>query len=137
MNSKYVQFPPLPRDTPIEFLDLLWLYAKMSKKHQKILLDFVKLNPKNDTENLNETKFLINMLDSESGTHSEFTEFNNYMKQIIGTLIVQACEMAALVYQNYCIENKSVDEISNEFSIDEGTILLMANFYDKTNSIKE
>lgn len=125
------------------------LYAKMSEKHQKILLNFVKLNLKNDTENFNKTKFLINqtredisylifvVLNSKSGTHSEFTEYNNYTKQMICTLIVQACEMAALVYQNYYIENKSVDETSNEFSIVEGTILLMANFYDKTSSMKE
>lgn len=77
------------------------------------------------------------MPDSESGTHSGFTEFNNYMKYMIGALIVQACGMAALVYQYYCIESKSANEVSNQFRIDEGSILLMANFYDKTNSINE
>lgn len=54
-----------------------------------------------------------------------------------GALIVQACGMAALVYQYYCIESKSANEVSNQFRIDEGSILLMANFYDKTNSINE
>lgn len=137
MKSKYVQFPPLPKDTPIEFIDLLWLYAKMPETQQKILLNFIKLNLKKDNETPNKTKFPIDMLDSDSAPHSEFTDFNNYMKQMIGALIVQACEMAAIIYLNYCIENKSVDQISIEFNIDKETILLMSNIYDKTNSIKK
>lgn len=53
------------------------------------------------------------------------------MRKLVGTLIAQSCEMAALVYQNYYIEKKSMEEISKEFNVDEESIRIVSQYYDK------
>lgn len=53
------------------------------------------------------------------------------MRKLVGTLIAQSCEMAALVYQNYYIEKKSTEEISKEFNVDEESIRIVSQYYDK------
>lgn len=51
----------------------------------------------------------------------------------MGILIVQACEMAAFIYQSYCISGKSIEELSKEYHVDEkystinGTVLWQQN----------
>ena len=39
--------------------------------------------------------------------------------------------MAALVYQNYYIEKQSIEEISKEFNVNEESVQLMVQYYDK------
>jgi transposase len=39
--------------------------------------------------------------------------------------------VAALVYQNYCIEKQSIEEISKEFNVNEESVQLMVQYYDK------
>lgn len=39
--------------------------------------------------------------------------------------------VAALVYQNYCIEKQSIEEISKEFNVNEKSVQLMVQYYDK------
>ena len=46
------------------------------------------------------------------------------------TLIVQSCEMAAFVYQNYLIEKKSTEDIVKEFNADEESTQLVTQYYD-------
>ena len=42
----------------------------------------------------------------------------------------QTCEMAALVLWHYCIDEKSIKEISEIFHVSEKTIELMAQYYE-------
>jgi len=60
----------------------------------------------------------------------DILEFANLMKKLVGILIVQACEMAAFIYQGYCIAGKSIEELSKEYHVDEETIQLIAQYYD-------
>ncbi len=53
------------------------------------------------------------------------------MKELLGTLIVQACEMSSFVYQYYCIEGKSIKEISEIIHVPENFIVLMAQCYQR------
>ncbi len=53
------------------------------------------------------------------------------MQELIATLIVQACEMSALIYQKYCIEKNSIREISETIHVPGSTIELMTQYYDK------
>ena len=40
-------------------------------------------------------------------------------------------EINPLVYQNYCIEKQSIEEISKEFNVNEESVQLMVQYYDK------
>lgn len=53
------------------------------------------------------------------------------MQELIGTLIAQACEMAALVLQRYYVDEKSIKEISEIFHVPENTIGLMTQYYER------
>ena len=53
------------------------------------------------------------------------------MQELIGTLIAQACEMSACIYQKYCIEKKSTKEISEAIHVPQDAVELMAQYYEK------
>ena len=53
------------------------------------------------------------------------------MRDLIGTLVAQACEMAALVLQYYCVDEKSIKEISEKFDLPEDTVELMTQYYER------
>jgi hypothetical protein len=67
--------------------------------------------------------------DSETEINSDVKEYADLVKRLLGALIAQSCEMAALVFRNYCIEEKSVEEMSKEFNVDEEAIQLMVKYY--------
>ncbi len=69
--------------------------------------------------------------DSDEKVNPDVKEFIDLMRKLVGTLIAQSCEMAALVYQNYYIEKKSTEEISKEFNVDEESIRIVSQYYDK------
>lgn len=58
------------------------------------------------------------------------TQYTDLMKQMLETLIAQACEMAGFVYQKYCIDKKSLDEITEEFQVDKKSLLLITKYFD-------
>lgn len=73
----------------------------------------------------------MNPADPEPNTDA--AEFTALMQQMIGTLIVQACETAAFVYQYYCIDGKTIEEISKTFNVSKDTIQLIAQYYERKN----
>ena len=131
MESKYIQLPPLPLDMPAECIEMIWLYTRLSKQEQAMLRDFIKENLKKDNRNLDETELSKVLQESEAEINPDVKEYTDLMKKLLGTLIAQSCEMAALVYQNYCIEKKSIKEISKKFNVNEESVQLMVQYYDK------
>ncbi len=131
MESKYIQLPPLPSDMPAECIEMIWLYTRLSRQEQEMIRDFIKENLKKDNRNLDETELSKVLQDSEAEINPDVKEYTDLMKKLLGTLIAQSCEMAALVYQNYCIEKKSIKEISKKFNVNEESVQLMVQYYDK------
>ncbi len=58
-------------------------------------------------------------------------EFHSLMQELIGTLIAQACEMSAFIYQKYCIEEKSIKKISETIHVPQNAVELMAQYYEE------
>lgn len=135
MKSKYIQLPPLPSDVPPILVQMLWLYVKMSGQEQESLLNFMKENLKVDDENLNETKFLEMLNDDTAEINPDVIEYTNLMRRMIGGMIVQACEMASLVYQSHCVEGKSVEDIAKEYEMEEEFLQLVAEYYDNKEKL--
>ena len=131
MKPKYIQLPPLPLDLPTEVIEMIWLYTRLSVEEQEMIREFIRENMKKGNRNLEETDFAKVLRDSEAEENPDVKEFIDLMRKLIGTLIAQSCEMAALVYQNYYIEKKSTEEISKEFHVDEESIRIVSQYYDK------
>ena len=131
MKPKYIQLPPLPLDLPTEVIEMIWLYTRLSGEEQEMIREFIRENLKKGNRNVEETDFAKVLRDSEAEENPDVKEFIDLMRKLIGTLIAQSCEMAALVYQNYYIEKKSTEEISKEFHVDEESIRIVSQYYDK------
>lgn len=129
MEPKYIQLPPLPLDLPTEVIEMIWLYTRLSGKEQEMIRDFIRENLKN--KNLDGTDLSKMLEDSDEKVNPDVKEFIDLMRKLVGTLIAQSCEMAVLVYQNYYIEKKSTEEISKEFHVDEESIRIVSQYYDK------
>ena len=132
MKTKYIQLPPLPEDLPTELIEMIWLYAKTPKDKRKMFLDFMNENVYGIPENIGKTKLsqLLNSTDKE--LDPDLSEYAELMKKFLGTLYSQACEMAGFVYQHYCVEEKSLEEISRDCRIDEESLRLIAQYYELT-----
>ena len=131
MEPKYIQLPPLPLDLPVEVVGMIWLYTRLSGEEQEMIRDFIRENLKKENKNLDGTGLSKVLEDSDEKVNTDVKEFIDLMRKLVGTLIAQSCEMAALVYQNYYIEKKSTEEISKEFHVDEESIRIVSQYYDK------
>ncbi len=103
MGPKYIQLPPLPSDLPTEVIEMIWLYTRLSRQEQEMIRDYIKENLKEEHRNLNETELFKALQESETEINPDVKEYVDLMKKLLGTLIAQSCEMAALIYQNYCV----------------------------------
>lgn len=131
MESNYIQLPPMPSDMPTELIEVVWGFARMEKPERKKFLDFIREEMKFGAD-YEEKEKLLSMMEESGGEESPYVEeFSSLMRNLIGTLILQACEMAALVLKYYCIEQKSIKEISEIVHIPEDTIELMAQYYER------
>ena len=131
MEPKYIQLSPLPLDLPVEVIGMIWLYTRLSGEEQEMIRDFIRENLKKENKNLDGTGLSKVLEDSDEKVNTDVKEFIDLMRKLVGTLIAQSCEMAALVYQNYYIEKKSTEEISKEFHVDEESIRIISQYYDK------
>ena len=131
MKPKYIQLPPLPLDMPAEVLEMIWLYAQLSSEELKMIRDFIRENMKKENRNLDGTDLSKVLEGSDEKVNPDVKEFIDLMRKLVGTLIAQSCEMAAFVYQNYYIEKKSTEEISKEFNVDEESIRIVSQYYNK------
>lgn len=131
MEPKYIQLPPLPLDLPAEVIEMIWLYTRLSGEEQEMIRDFIRENLKKENRNLDGTGLSKVLEDSDEKVNPDVKEFIDLMRKLVATLIAQSCEMAALVYQNYYIEKKSTEEISKKFHVDEESIRIVSQYYDK------
>ena len=131
MEPKYIQLPPLPLDLPAKVIEMIWLYTRLPEEEQEMIRDFIRENLKKGNKNLDETDLSKVLEGSDEKVNPDVKEFIVLMRMLVGTLIAQSCEMAALVYQNYYIEKKSTEEISKEFHVDEESIRIVSQYYDK------
>lgn len=139
MKLKYIQLPPLPSDLPAEVIEMIWLYTRLLEEEQKMIRDFIRENLQKENKSFDETDLSKVFQDTDEKVNPDVEEFIDLIRKLVGTLIAQSCEMAAFVYQNYCIEKKSTEDIVKEINVDEESIWLVTRYYDinKKSSEKE
>lgn len=131
MEPKYIQLPPIPSDMPTEFVEIVWGFARMEEPEREKFLDFVREKVGPDAIG-NDKEKLLRMMEESGGKASSYVEeFNSLMQKLVVTLLAQACEMSALVYRHYCVEEKSIKEISEIVHVPEDSIEAMAQYYER------
>ena len=131
MEPNFIQLPPLPSDMPTDLIEIIWGFARMEEPERKKFLDFMRENMKPGVDN-GKREEMLRMMEKSGGEASPYVEeFHSLMRDLIGTLVAQACEMAALVLQYYCVDEKSIKEISEIFHVPENTIELMVRYYER------
>lgn len=129
MKPNYIQLPPMPSDMPIELIEIVWGFARMEEPEQKKFLNYMREEMKPEVDNREKEK-LLKMMEEADGEASPYVEeFNSLMQELIGTLVAQACEMATLVLQDYCIDKKSIKEISETLHVSEYIVELMVQYF--------
>lgn len=133
MREKKVQLPPLPLDLPLESIEIIWQYAKMPQQERTMFQEFMRETLNGSEKDIHQTELVKVMNHPDAETNPDVAEFTSLMQKMIGTLIVQSCEMAAIVYQYYCIDNESIEEISKAINVPEKTVQLISQYYDRKN----
>lgn len=95
------------------------------------ILDFIQENIKHGTNEGEKEKLMELMEKSKLKPSPYVEEFHSLMQELIGTLIAQACEMSACIYQKYCIEEKTIKEISETIHVPQNAVELIAQYYEK------
>ena len=131
MKPKFVQLPPLPLDLPVESIEAIWSYVRMAEEDRIMIQEFMKENVNGNVKNLGKTAFVKMMQDDSIEITPDVEEYIELMRKLIGTLMAQACEIAALVYGHYRMEGKSIEKISDEFHLGQELLELMAQYYDE------
>ena len=131
MEPKYIQLPPMPSDMPIELLEIIWGFARMEETEKEKFLEFMRDVLKRNSEDGRSERLIRMMKESASESSPYVEEFNSLMRELLGTLVAQACEIAAVVLQYYCVDEKSIKEISEKFDLPEDTVELMTQYYNK------
>ena len=116
---------------PLESLELIWLYAQMSEKDQGMFREFIQESLKRDGLHPDETEVSQVLRNSGTEVSTNLLEYTDLMGKLVGTLIAQACELAAIVYRYYCIDKKSVKEISKALHVPEDSVSLIARYYER------
>ncbi|EOS40198.1 hypothetical protein C808_01169 [Lachnospiraceae bacterium M18-1] len=132
MKEKYIQLPPLSVDLPAELVGMIWLYAKMPKDRRSMFLEFMNVNVYGNAEDISKTELSRIINETDRDLEPDLSEYVELMKKFFGILLSQACEMAGFVYQHYCVEGKSLEEISREYQMDEESLRLIAQYYELT-----
>lgn len=133
METNYIQLPPLPSDVPPILVQMIWSYARMPGQEQKLLLEFMRENLEKDAGMPDEAKFSKILSGSGQEVDPNVAEYNDLMGKMLGGLIGQACEMAAMVYQGHCMEGKPAEALAEELGLEEKFIRLMTEYYDNRN----
>lgn len=135
MEADYIQLPPMPSDTPTEVVAVVWVYVRIEKPEKEQFLDFMRENLKPGTSD-GEKEKLMELMEKLKLKPSPYVgEFHSLMQELIGRLIAQSCEMSALIYQKYCVEEKSIKEISETIHVPQNAVELMARTVRKNEII--
>lgn len=125
-EKDYIQLPPLRRDTKQEVIIALWEYMKMPDESQKVLLSEMKeINNADPGEDIPSPE-AYRKLPSEN-----VMEFEEVMKNMIGNIIIESCDLACWVYYHKYIQGWTLEQIVNTKKDAEQFIIVMDILFEK------
>lgn len=131
MQDEFIQLPPIPKDEPGEFVELVWLFAKLRAEERETVLDFVKSAADGAPGKIMVTEYAKILKNISLKASPDIQEFTELTRRLLGHLFAQACDMAATVYLNCIVAGKPVKETSGELALDEDLTRMIAAYYQK------
>lgn len=83
MKPQYIQLPPLPLNMPKETLEMIWLYAHLSKQEQGMIRDFIRENLKDNPKSLDETELAKALQEAETEINPDIQEYADLMRELL------------------------------------------------------
>ena len=131
-RDEYIQLPPLKKDTDSEVLIALWEYMKMPEESQKVVFSTMKeLNDCGEDGIFPPTE-AYRSLPSEN-----VEQFEKVMKNIIGNMIVEACDMACWVFKHKYVDGLTLEQMLDKDTGAEQYIIAMDILFDKYMKMKD
>lgn len=136
---RYIQLPPIPEDIEMPALEAIWAIARMNREQRKdALRQLEAMIGDDETHEMNEAvmqEVAEKYIDAdEDGIFSQYVEC---MRKLITQLILESYDAAAYVYQKYCIEKQSVEELLKNTRLSEEKLNMFISYFEVRESEKE
>lgn len=125
-NEEYIQLPPLPRDTEGFVVQMFWEFMKLSKEGKervhadlKSIVNKDNIKPYKEPENYCEVK------------REELAAFEETVKNMIRSLVLEASDVASWVYVKKYIEGWTLEQMIEEMPHAIQFIIAMDTLFDK------
>ena len=125
-KDEYIQLPPLRRDTDLEVLIALWEYMKMPEESQKVVLSAME-----EINNTDSGEDVPSPEDYRKLPSESVMEFEKSMKNMIGNLIIESCNLVCWVYYNKCIQGWTLEQMVNRKKDAEKFIIVKDILFDE------
>ena len=131
-DVKYIQLPPLPEDIDVQAIEAIWLLAKMSHEEREDALQQLRAMIGDEDLGKMDHESVKEIMEKYSSIEDEkiFSEFIEYIRKLIATLIVESADVAGFVYQKYCVENQSIEYIMSNTRLTENIIRIYTKYFD-------
>lgn len=128
---RYIQLPPIPEDIELPALEAIWTIARMNKEQRKdALRQLEAMIGDEETHEMDEVtmqEVLEKYTDvDEDGIFSKYVEC---MRNLIARLILESYDVAAYVYQKYCVEKQSVEELLENTKLSEQELNMFLSYF--------
>ena len=131
-RDEYIQLPPLKKDTDSEVLIALWEYMKMPEESQKVVFSTMKELTDCGEDGIFPPPEAYRSLPSEN-----VEQFEKVMKNIIGNMIVEACDMACWVFKHKYVDGLTLEQMLDKDTGAEQYIIAMDILFDKYMKMKD
>ena len=125
-NEEYIQLPPLPRDTEGFVVQMFWEFMKLSKEEKekvhadlKSIVNKDNIEPYKEPENYREVK------------REELAAFEETVKNMIRSLVLEASDVASWVYVKKYIEGWTLEQMIEDMPQAIQFIIAMDTLFDK------
>lgn len=136
---RYIQLPPIPEDIEIPALEAIWTIARMNKEQRKdALRQLEAMIGDEETHEMDEVT-MQEVLEKYTDVDDDgiFLQYVECMRNLIARLILESYDVAAYVYQKYCVEKQSVEELLKNTRLSEQELNMFISYFDVREDDKE
>lgn len=129
---RYIQLPPIPEDIEIPALEAIWTIARMNKEQRKdALRQLEAMIGDEETHEMDEVT-MQEVLEKYTNVDDDgiFSQYVECMRNLIARLILESYDVAAYVYQKYCVEKQSVETLLENTKLSEQELNMFLAYFD-------
>ena len=125
-NEEYIQLPPLPSDTEGFVVQMFWEFMKLSKEEkEKVHADLKSIVNKDNIEPYKEPEKYREI------KREELAAFEETVKNMIRSLVLEASDVASWVYVKKYIEGWTLEQMIEDMPNAIQFIIAMDTLFDK------